>query len=39
MKRVLDILTCDLEPKIKVKAGIMYFLVNSSSKLLVRVKV
>ena len=30
MKRVLGNISCDLDPKIKVKGQIMYFLVNVS---------
>ena len=28
MKRVLGNISCDLDPKVKVKGQIMYFLVN-----------
>ena len=31
MSRVLGDIFCDLEPKVKVKGQIMYFLVNPSS--------
>ena len=30
MKRVLGIILCDIDPKVKVKDQIMYFLVNVS---------
>ena len=30
MSRVLDDVLCDLDPKVKVKGQIMYFLVNAS---------
>ena len=31
MKRVLGDISCDLDPKVKVKGQIMYFLVNASA--------
>ena len=34
MSRVLGDDLCDLDPKVKVKGQIMYFLVNASHKLL-----
>ena len=33
MQRVLGNISCYLDPKVKVKGQIMYFLVNASSKL------
>ena len=34
MSRVLDDVSCDLDPKFKVKGQIIYFLVNTSHTLL-----
>ena len=37
MSRVLDDVSCDLDPKFNVKGQIMYFLVNSSPHKLLEV--
>ena len=37
MKRVLSDVSCDLDPKVKVKGQIMYFLVNASPRKLLEV--